>query len=65
MKIMYDYGENEIRFGQHGTTGIWYCKEFTIKCKDLFDGVQISEALMIAVEEVLKERNKNDNRNKP
>lgn len=49
-------GENKISMSQN-TKGIWYCNDLTVYCKDLFDGLELIDAAMVAVEEILKEKN--------
>ena len=57
-KILCEIGENNIRFGQDGKSGTWYCKEISLNCKDIFDGLQVMDAGIVVVEEILKEKNK-------
>ena len=57
MKIIIDSGENEQEYGQNAN-GIWRCKNIKIKCKDHFDSVQLANAVIIAINEMLKEVNK-------
>lgn len=54
----YKIGENKLTMAQN-SKGIWYCTEATIYTSDIFDGVEIMDSVMTAVNESLKDVNSN------
>lgn len=52
----YKIGENKLTMAQN-SKGIWYCTEATVYCTDIFDGVEIMDSVMTAVNESLKDVN--------
>jgi len=60
---MFDFRDHKISFSQRAN-GLWYCSEISIYCNSVIDGIALMKRAIEDVEKVLKEKNKNDSKDK-
>lgn len=58
--VTYELGGDNLKIGQDGKTGIWYCKEISITCKNILKGVKLMRLAMMDVTELLADFNKEE-----